>query len=89
MARGGACAVAGSPAFEHRKDAVGQVQRRARIAVLVGDDSQLVAALGERHHGLQEILAEGAVDPGRAQDGMVRIGGPHLRLVVDVPLEVG
>ena len=53
------------------EDRVGNVERAGRTARLVGDDADLVARLGETQHRLDEVVAEGAVDPGRAQDGVV------------------
>ena len=43
--------------------------------MLVGDDAQLGPLARQPQHGLQEIVAMGAVEPGRAQDQVPRIGG--------------
>ena len=42
-----------------------------RASRLVGDDAEFLALRGEAQHRLHEILAEGAVDPGGAQDRVV------------------
>lgn len=64
-----------SQVARHGEDHIGDVERAGRASRLVGDDADLVARFGEAQHRLDEVLAEGAVDPGRAQDGVVVGGG--------------
>ena len=55
----------------HRDDAVGDVERARRRAVLIRHDRDLVAVARQAQHRFDEILAERAVDPGGAQDDVV------------------
>ncbi len=56
----------------HSENRVGDVERAGGASPLIRDDTDLVARLRETQHGLDEVLAEGTVDPGRAQDRVVR-----------------
>lgn len=69
----------GSQPRRRMQDRVGDVERGCRIAPLIGDDRDLVAVTGQPQHRLDEVLAEGAVDPGRAQDEVARVGRRHGR----------
>lgn len=50
----------------HLDDAIGDRQRAGGITDLIADYAQFVAVGGETQHGLDEIAAERAVDPGDA-----------------------
>ena len=57
------------------EDRLGKIAGRGRPAGLVVDDAKLVALGAEPEHGLDEIGAERAIDPGRAQDQVLAVGG--------------
>ncbi len=43
--------------------------------MLIGDHAKLVAFPRQSKHGFEKIAAELAVDPGRAEDHVLRVGG--------------
>ena len=56
------------------EDRLGKIAGRGRAPGLVVDDAKLVALGAEPEHGLDEIGAERAIDPGRAQDQVLAVG---------------
>ena len=55
-------------------DPVRNIVGARRGAVLIGHDRKFLALSSHPEHGLHEVLAERAVDPGRAQDDVIGIG---------------
>ena len=60
-----------------------------RIAQLVGDDADLLARLGKPQHGADEIRAEGAMDPGGAQDHAVLRARRDQKLALEFRSAIG
>jgi hypothetical protein len=58
---------------------LGDIARRGRTPALIRDNSQTLALRSEAQNCLDEILSKGAVDPRRAQDDVLRIGGADSR----------
>ena len=50
------------------------IERRCRVAYLIGHDIQIIARFSQMQHGLKKILAEGAVYPCGPEDHMVGAG---------------
>ena len=80
--------VSGAPATtelgRNRKNSFRQVRDIGRGAALVGDDAQLRPLPRQAHHGAQEILPVGRIEPGGAQDQVPRIDGLNGRLAFEL-----
>jgi len=67
----------------------GEVAGPRGTADLIGDHAELVGRLGERQHGVDEVLATGAVEPSRARDRPAATDGRDLELAGELRAPVG
>ena len=82
-------AVRGDKRRKHLRDRRREIVRRGGAAVLVGDDADIAALFRPPQHQAEEIRPRSAVDPGRAQDEMPRIGGADRGLAGELRAAVG
>jgi len=75
--------------FGDGEDRLGQIAGRGRPPGLVVDDANLVALGPQPEHGLDEIGAERAVDPGRAQDQVLAVAGADGALAGFLAARIG
>jgi len=75
--------------FGDGEDRLRKIAGRGRPPGLVVDDASLVALGAQPEHGLDEIGAERAVDPGRAQDQVLAVGGADGALAGFLAARIG
>ncbi len=73
----------------HRQHGVSDVEGRGRAAGLVADDGDLAPLLAQAQHGAHEVAAEGRIDPGGTQDGMVGRRSRHGLLAGELATAIG
>src|SRR5262245_16870212 len=67
----------------------GDIARRSRAPALICDYSQALALLGEAQNCPDEIFPKRTVDPRRAQDDVLRIGGADGALARELAAAIG
>ena len=75
--------------FGDGEDRLRKIAGRGQPPGLVVDDANLVALGAQPEHGLDEIGAERAVDPGRAQDQVLAVAGADGALAGFLAARIG